>query len=117
MTAWRVRASLLPDGVLVDAGITERGQWTLRPAPGAQELPGRFVLPGLVDAHCHLSVGLTENGPVALAPEAAAASLRNAHAAGITAIRDTGSPGSLSLRLLATAEGAGAAGVRAVPGS
>ena len=97
VTAWRVRASLLPDGDLVDAGITERGQWTLRPAAGAEELPGRFVLPGLVDAHCHLSVGLTENGPVALEPDAAAASLRNAHAAGITAIRDTGSPGSLTL--------------------
>ena len=107
VTAWRVRASLLPDGDLADAGITERGQWTLRPAAGAEELPGRFVLPGLVDAHCHLSVGLTENGPVALEPEAAAASLRNAHAAGITAIRDTGSPGSLTLRLLATDEGAG----------
>ena len=45
--------------------------------------------------------------PVALEPEAAAANLRNAHAAGITAIRDTGSPGGLTLRLLATDDGAG----------
>ena len=117
MTAWRVRASLLPDGDLVDAGITERGQWTWRPAAGAEELPGRFVLPGLVDAHCHLSVGLTESGPVALEPEAAAANLRNAYAAGITAIRDTGSPGSLTLRLLAHGWRGGAASVRAVPRS
>jgi imidazolonepropionase-like amidohydrolase len=35
------------------------------------------------------------------------ANLRNAHHAGITAIRDTGSPRSLTLRLLATGEGAG----------
>jgi imidazolonepropionase-like amidohydrolase len=107
VTGWRVRASLLPDGDLVDAGITERGQWTWRPAARAEELPGRFILPGLVDAHCHLSVGLAGSGPVALGPEAAAANLRNAYAAGITAIRDTGSPGSLTLRLLGTDGGAG----------
>ena len=103
-----MRASLLPDGDRVDAGITERGQWTLRPAAGAEELPGRFILPGLVDAHCHLSVGQSESGaPVALEPEAAAANLRNAHGAGITAIRDTGSPGSLTLRVLAAGAGPG----------
>ena len=107
-SAWRVRAALLPDGDLVDAGITEQGQWTSRPAAGAEDLPGRFILPGLVDAHCHLSVGQTESGaPVALEPEAAAANLRNAHGAGITAIRDTGSPGSLTLRVLATGAGTG----------
>ena len=107
-TAWRVRASLLPDGDRVDAGITERGQWTLRPAAGAADLPGRFILPGLVDAHCHLSVGQTETGaPAALEPEAVRANLKNAHRAGITAIRDTGSPGSLTLRVLATGAGPG----------
>jgi imidazolonepropionase-like amidohydrolase len=108
VTDWRVRASLLPDGDRVDAGITERGQWTLQPATGAEDLPGRFILPGLVDAHCHLSVGQTGSGvPVALEPEAVRANLRNAHLAGITAIRDTGSPRSLTLRFLATGEGAG----------
>jgi imidazolonepropionase-like amidohydrolase len=92
----------------VDAGITEQGQWTWRPAAGAEDLPGRFVLPGLVDAHCHLSVGQTGSGaPVALEPEAVRANLRNAHGAGITAIRDTGSPGSLTLRLIATGAGTG----------
>jgi imidazolonepropionase-like amidohydrolase len=91
----------------VEAGISEQGQWTWRPAAGAEELPGRFILPGLVDAHCHLSVGLADSGPVALGPEAAAANLRNAHRAGITAIRDTGSPGSLTLRVLATGAGTG----------
>jgi imidazolonepropionase-like amidohydrolase len=99
---------VLPDGDLVDAGITEQGQWTWRPPAAAEDLPGRFVLPGLVDAHCHLSVGQTGSGaPVALEPEAAAANLRNAHRAGVTAIRDTGSPGSLTLRVLATGAGTG----------
>jgi imidazolonepropionase-like amidohydrolase len=92
----------------VEAGITERGQWTWRPVAGAEELPGRFILPGLVDAHCHLSVGLGGSGaPVALEPEAVRANLRTAHAAGITAIRDTGSPRSLTLRLLAAGDGPG----------
>ena len=108
MTAWRVRMALLPDGGVVEAGITERGRWTGRPAPGSEPLPGRFMLPGLVDAHCHLSVGRADGGePVALDPEAMRANLRHAHASGVTAIRDTGSPGGATLRLLASADGTG----------
>ena len=107
-TAWRVRMALLPDGGPVEAGITGTGRWTSRPAAGSEPLPGRFILPGLVDAHCHLSVGQADGGePVALDPQATRANLRQAHAAGVTAIRDTGSPGSVTLRLLASAEGAG----------
>lgn len=45
-----------PDGDAVEAGITEQGRWAQRPAAGSEPLPGRFILPGLVDAHCHLSV-------------------------------------------------------------
>ncbi|HEY8044925.1 MAG TPA: amidohydrolase family protein [Streptosporangiaceae bacterium] len=108
MTAWRVRMVQLPDGGAVEAGITERGRWTRRPAAGSEPLPGRFLLPGLVDAHCHLSVGRADGGePVALGPGAIRANLRHAHAEGVTAIRDTGSPGRATLRLLASAEGAG----------
>ena len=61
---------MLPEGSTVDAGLTDQGRWTLRPAAGTQPLPGRFVLPGLVDAHCHLSVGWSDGGPVALDPGA-----------------------------------------------
>jgi imidazolonepropionase-like amidohydrolase len=108
MTAWRIRAVLLPDGDVVEAGITEGGQWTSRPVAGAETLPGRFVLPGLVDAHCHLGVGQAEGGGlIALDPNAVRANLMQAHSAGITAIRDTGSPGSVTLQLLATGGGAG----------
>jgi imidazolonepropionase-like amidohydrolase len=107
MTAWRIQATLLPDGDVAEAGITEGGQWTSRPAPGAETLPGRFVLPGLVDAHCHLGVGQAEGGPIALDPAAVRANLKHAHSAGITAIRDTGSPGSVTLQILAAGEGAG----------
>jgi imidazolonepropionase-like amidohydrolase len=108
VTAWRVRAVRLPDGDLVDAGITSGGRWTLRPASGAEVLPGRFILPGLVDAHCHLSVAVGDDGqPVAVDSAAARANLAKARSAGVLAIRDTGSPGSLTLDLLGTADGAG----------
>lgn len=108
MTAWRVRMILLPDEDIVEAGITEKGRWTLRPAAGTELLPGRFILPGLVDAHCHLSVAQADDGePVALDSDVMRANLRHAQAAGVTVIRDTGSPGSATLQLLGSAEGAG----------
>jgi imidazolonepropionase-like amidohydrolase len=107
MTAWRIRAVLLPGGETAEAGITEAGTWTSRPAAGAETLPGRFVLPGLVDAHCHLGIGQSADGPVALGMDAVRANLARARQAGVTAIRDTGSPGSLTLRVLAAGDGAG----------
>jgi imidazolonepropionase-like amidohydrolase len=106
MTAWRLRAVLLPDGDVVEAGITAAGRWTSTPTAGAEVLPGRFALPGLVDAHCHLSLGQDERAePVGLGVEAAAANLAAARAAGVTAVRDTGSPGGVTLRLVAGDDG------------
>ena len=100
MTAWRVRGVLLPDGDPVDAGVSPAGGWTAAPAPGAEPLPGRFVLPGLVDAHCHLGIGQGERGePVPLGLADATGNLAAARAAGITAIRDTGAPAGVTLRL------------------
>jgi imidazolonepropionase-like amidohydrolase len=108
VTAWRLRAVRLPDGDVVDAGITSAGRWTLAPAATAEVLPGRFVLPGLVDAHCHLSVASGDDGlPVALDSAAARANLAQARFAGVTSIRDTGSPGGVTLELLPTADGEG----------
>jgi len=108
VAAWRVRAVRLPDGDVVDAGITGSGRWTSEPTVDAEPLPGRFVLPGLVDAHCHLSVGQGDDGwPVALDAKAARTNIAKARSAGVTAIRDTGSPGSVTLELLTTADGTG----------
>jgi len=102
MTAWRVDATLLPNGDTVAAGITEVGTWTSVPAVDAEQLPGRFILPGLVDAHCHLGVTRNEQGePVGLDVDAAAANLAAAGAAGVTTIRDIGSPRRITLQLLA----------------
>ena len=106
MTSWRVNAVLLPDGDRLDGGITTRGRWTSTPPVGAERLPGRFVLPGLVDAHCHLSVGRgVDGGPAALNVQDARANLAAAGAAGVTVIRDTGSPGSVTLELLGSGDG------------
>jgi imidazolonepropionase-like amidohydrolase len=108
VTAWRVRAVRLPDGDLVDAGITSGGRWTLRPTSGAEVLPGQFILPGLVDAHCHLSVAVGDDDqPVAVDSAAARANLAKARSAGVLAIRDTGSPASVTLDFLGTVDGAG----------
>jgi hypothetical protein len=102
MTAWRVRAVLLPMGDVMEAGITAAGGWTLAPPMDAEPLPGRFVLPGLVDAHCHLALERNGRGEVVgLGVEAAAANLVAARAAGVTTVRDTGGPGSVTLRLMA----------------
>ena len=96
-----MEATRLPEGERVEAGITDAGRWTLSPAADAQPLPGRFVLPGLVDAHCHLSVAAGPDGwPVALDVTTARANLEQARAGGVTAIRDTGSPASVTLELL-----------------
>jgi imidazolonepropionase-like amidohydrolase len=101
-----VNAVLLPDGDPVDAGITAQGRWTSPPLAGAEELPGRFVLPGLADAHCHLSVGSgMDGGPAALNVQDARANLAANRAAGITVIRDTGSPDSVTLELSASGDG------------
>jgi hypothetical protein len=80
----------------------------LRPTSGAEVLPGQFILPGLVDAHCHLSVAVADDPqPVAVDSAAARANLAKARSAGVLAIRDTGSPATVTLDLLGTADGAG----------
>jgi imidazolonepropionase-like amidohydrolase len=100
MTSWRVRGVRLPDGTDLDAGVTGGGLWTPEPPPDAEPLPGRYVLPGLVDAHCHLSIASGPDGmPVPLDVHTARQNLDAARAGGVTAVRDTGSPGSVTLAL------------------
>jgi imidazolonepropionase-like amidohydrolase len=106
MASWRVRGTLLPAGDVLEGGVTADGRWTAAPPAGAEPLPGSFVLPGLVDAHCHLSVGAGPDGtPVALGAEEARANLAALAAAGVTVVRDTGSPRSVTLSLPADRDG------------
>jgi imidazolonepropionase-like amidohydrolase len=81
-------------GVLVETGqetdlwVVE-GQISLEPIPGAITLADSgWILPGLVDAHCH--VGLSPAG--AVDPATAEQQARVDLAAGVTLIRDAGAP-------------------------
>jgi imidazolonepropionase-like amidohydrolase len=80
---------LLPDDVERDVWITD-GRLSFEPQPGAETIADRgFVLPGLVDAHCH--PGIDPGGPVASVDAAKALALIDRDA-GVLTIRDAGSP-------------------------
>lgn len=61
MGAQRFRGPVLPDGEARDLYVVD-GRVTYEPQPGAETVAEGWILPGLVDAHCHL--GLDEQGPV-----------------------------------------------------
>jgi imidazolonepropionase-like amidohydrolase len=55
-----------------------------------QELPGRYALAGLVDAHAHPTVARDEHGPLLADTEYGAARLEEYSLSGVTVIRDVG---------------------------
>jgi imidazolonepropionase-like amidohydrolase len=61
MAAQRFRGPVLPDGEARDLYVVD-GAVTYEPQPGAETVAEGWIVPGLVDAHCH--VGLDENGAV-----------------------------------------------------
>ncbi len=61
MTALRVRGPVLPDGEVRDVYVVD-GRVTYEPVASAEMLAEGWIVPGLVDAHCH--IGLDENGAV-----------------------------------------------------
>jgi hypothetical protein len=79
--------------------ISETGSVHDRPVPGAEALPGRYLLAGLADAHAHPAVGHGPSGPVALGKTAAQDALRAWARSGITLVRDAGSPRGITLEL------------------
>ena len=94
---WSVRAVPLPDGDRpADLWIDAAGCLAAGPVPGAEPLPGRYVAPGLVDAHAHPAVG---PGPAAREQRRDAGELAAWAAAGVGLVRDTGSPGGSVLSL------------------
>lgn len=99
MTAWHLRAVRLPDGdAAEDLWFTADG-WQDRPIRDAQELPGRFVLPGLVDSHSHVSFGAGDDGPVRLDMHGAEANLERFAQDGVAVVRDAGGTPSVVLHL------------------
>ncbi|MEU4568458.1 amidohydrolase family protein [Micromonospora sp. NPDC023956] len=88
--AWHVRGVVLPDD-------EERDLWlvgdrvTFEPVAGAETIvDGGWILPGLVDAHCH--IGIARGGaPVGSLEQARELAIVDRDA-GVLAIRDAGSP-------------------------
>jgi imidazolonepropionase-like amidohydrolase len=88
--ALHVRGVVLPDDEVRDLWLVG-DRVTTEPVPGAATVSsGGFVLPGLVDAHCHIGIarGGTPIGSADQARELAAVD----RDAGVLAIRDAGSP-------------------------
>jgi imidazolonepropionase-like amidohydrolase len=100
MTAWAVRGIELPFGSAPRSWwIDGTGAPQDGPLADAEPLPGGFILPGLVDAHAHPALAAGPSGPRALTKPAARSNLLDWALAGVTLVRDTGSPGGLSLEL------------------
>ena len=88
MTARHLRAVVLPEGVERDLWITG-GRISPDPVPGAETVfDGGYVVPGLVDAHCHVGIG--PQGPVEL--DEAVRQAETERDAGVLLVRDCGSP-------------------------
>ncbi|MFK4083159.1 amidohydrolase family protein [Kribbella sp. NPDC020789] len=95
MTTWVFEGTVLPvgDATRLTAGTGD-----------PQALPGRYAVPGLVDAHCHLTVGADELGPRLYGEEFATERLAQLAAAGVSAVRDVGGNRAVTLKLASTAD-------------
>jgi imidazolonepropionase-like amidohydrolase len=88
--AVHVRGVVLPDDEVRDLWL-DGDRVTLSAVPGAETVcTTGFVLPGLVDAHCHIGIR-PGGGPIASTDEARELSASD-RAVGVLAIRDAGSP-------------------------
>ena len=93
MAAMRFRGPVLPDGEARDLYVVD-GSVTYEPQPGAETVAEGWIVPGLVDAHCHL--GLDDQGAVSEEEtERQAVADRDC---GALLIRDCGSPADTSSR-------------------
>src|SRR5918997_6095062 len=88
--ALHVRGVVLPDDEVRDLWLVG-DRLTLEPVPGAETIAdGGWIVPGLVDAHCHLGIALGAR-PVGSLDEARDLAGRDRDA-GVLALRDAGSP-------------------------
>src|SRR3954451_8137577 len=83
----RFRRPVLPDGEVRDLYVVD-GRITLEPQAGAETVAEGWIVPGLVDAHCH--IGLDDHGPVS--DEESETQALQDRDAGALLIRDAGSP-------------------------
>ena len=88
MTALHLRGTFLPDGEPREVWISD-GVLVDEPVADAQTIASDgFVIPGLVDAHCHIGLGVEG----AVSSETARAQAMADLASGTMLIRDAGSP-------------------------
>jgi imidazolonepropionase-like amidohydrolase len=87
VTALRFRGPVLPDGEARDLYVVD-GRVTLEPQAGATTVAEGWIVPGLVDAHCH--VGLDTHG--AVDQETTEQQAIDDRDAGALLLRDCGSP-------------------------
>ncbi|HEY8471332.1 MAG TPA: amidohydrolase family protein [Natronosporangium sp.] len=90
MTALHVRGVLLPEDEPTELWLVG-DRVSTEPVPGAETIvDGGFILPGLVDAHCHIGIKPGAAPITSIAEAKALAELDRD--AGVLAIRDAGSP-------------------------
>ena len=86
--AWTFSGTFL-DGAEADRFVAGTGE--------PEQLPGRFALAGLVDAHAHPTVATDAHGPYLADGAYGAARLDEYAASGVTVIRDAGGLGQVTL--------------------
>ena len=92
--AWTFSGIVL-DGAAGDRIVAGTGE--------PEELPGRYAVAGLVDAHSHPTVAVDERGPYLSDGDYGAARLDEYAAGGVTVIRDTGGRSNVTLGFARTA--------------
>jgi imidazolonepropionase-like amidohydrolase len=96
---WRLPTTVLPDGD-DDQLWVSGGELTRTPVDGAETLPGRFVLPGMVDAHAHLTLLESPEHIYVLGDrDHRDAVLDSSRRSGVLLLRDVGGDPALTLPL------------------
>lgn len=94
---YHIQATRLLGGEQIEELWVVDGRLTNQPVADALELPGRFILPGLVDAHTHLSMDFNQTHLPAGSDQLIAANLALQLQSGVTVIRDAGRLPNVSL--------------------
>jgi imidazolonepropionase-like amidohydrolase len=90
--AYHLRGTLLPDDVVRDVYVDDRGRITFEPVEGAETVStDGVVVPGLVDVHAHLSLHSPAGDDAPPAERVRASALAHLDA-GVLAVREPGSP-------------------------
>jgi imidazolonepropionase-like amidohydrolase len=97
--AWLVDAVALPEGDAREPRWLSEGGWSPTPLPHAEALPGRWALPGLVDAHSHVSFARDAATPRFVDVHGARATMAAAAGTGIAVLRDVGGDPEVLLAL------------------